>query len=357
MILGCARGGLSWLVTALFIGLFTGLVCLHSTQAVAQVSDTAGLEAIRVFVPEEYVRTVVTPAYLTVRIDVLDKLLKDQAQRRSLAAAEKVGIERATYVARWNEQELSSRASLLQVGKADKSTTLNIGRISLALTEPQGVPEPALPLLRQLRYVNDNNLQILVEEQQSDFWFGFKAKPKRKDLEQQVLDLQLPPAVVGMMLLATPADTVVTSDLPCMEVTDVERFLPDSWPKAALPTLNSGEHWFAVWLSGQEKCTLTFSPLSKVKETGYSMLVASAQCDTQVTPAGMQVSSQFRLPTTPASGKLRLRLDDPLHVRSITVGGIEVSGWKTVYEDLPTESTGTDRKTHARHRMSVRILR
>lgn len=299
----------------------------------SQTSDGPGLEIIRAFVEEKDVDRVVTPAFLEVRINELDKLLKDYVQRRSLSTMEDTGIQRATYVARWNEQMLLSRASLIQVASAGGRAPLNIGRFSLAIEEPQGVPEQAIPLTRQLRYVDDNRLQILPDEKQQDFWFGFRAKTRRRDSGQHSLDLQVPQAVVSMMLIAAPTHTLITSNVPCGVVTDINKYLPDGWPPSALPTLAADEQWVAVWLSGQETCTLNFTPATKAKGAAYRMLVASAQSDTQLTPAGIQVSSQFRLAAPPPGGKLRLLIEDQLHVRSIAVGAVEATGWRTIQEE------------------------
>ena len=309
-----------------------------SKGLMAQTPNQPGVEAIRVFFDEKDVDRVVTPAFIMVSMEELDKRLKEYVEKRSLSAAQETGIQRATYVARWNEQTLVSRASLLQVSTTRAASPLDIGRISLALEEPQGVPESALPLTRQLRYLDDNHLQILCEQNQSDYWLGFKAKTRRRDSGQHSIDLQLPQAVVSMMLVAVPAHSVVTSNLPCAQVNDINKYLPEGWPPTALPSLNADEQWFAIWLSGQETCTLNFSPATKVKGAANRMLVASAQSDTQVTPAGIQVSSQFRLPASPAGGKLRLLVEDQLHVRTISVGATEVTSWKTIYDEPQAES-------------------
>ncbi len=231
----------------------------------AQTSDVAGLEIIRAFVEEKDVDRVVTPAFLEVRSNELDKLLKDYVQRRSLATVEDTGIQRATYVARWNEQMLLSRASLIQVATAGGRAPINIGRISLAIEEPQGVPEQAIPLTRQLRYLDDNRLQILPEEKQQDYWFGFRAQTRRRDLGQHSIEVQVPLAVVSMMLIAVPTHTMITSDVPCGVITDVNKYLPEGWPPSALPALAADEQWYAIWLSGQETCTLNFRPPRKPK--------------------------------------------------------------------------------------------
>ncbi len=312
-----------------------------------QSPDPPGLEAFRIFVEEKDVDRVVTPAFLTVRMDELDKLLKDYVQRRSLASIQNAGIERATYVARWNEQTLVSRASQFQVTGTRGSNPLNIGRISLALEDPQGVPEPAVPLTRQLRYLEDNRLQIMGDQQQQDLWFGFRAKTRRRDSGNHSIELELPQAVVSMMLVAVPTHTLVTSNLPCAAITDVARYLPEGWPPSALPSLATDEQWFAIWMSGKESCTLNFAPAAKMKDAAYRMLAASAQSDTQVTPAGIQVSSQFRLPAAPPGGKLRLLVEEPLHVRSISVGAVEVSNWRAI-NDEPVAESETAARSRAR---------
>ena len=325
------------------------ILCL-SNRLMAQPPGPPGLEAMRVFFDEKDVDRVVTPAFIMVSMEELDKRLKEYVQKRSLSAVQENGIQRATYVARWNEQTLLSRASLLEVGTT-RTTPLEIGRISMALEEPQGVPEQALPLVRQLRYLDDNRLQILCDQNQSEFWFGFKAKTRRRDSGQHSIDLQIPQAVLSMMLVAVPTHSVVTSNLPCAAVTDVRKYLPEGWPPAALPSLNADEQWFAVWLSGQETCTLNFSPATKVKGAAYRMLVGSAQSDTQVTPAGIQVSSQFRLATPPPGGKLRLQIEEQLHLKKITVNAAEVSNWKTIYDEPQLESEAANVQARPRSRL------
>lgn len=326
------------------------VVCLCK-GLMAQSPSQPGLEAIRVFFDEKDVDKVVTPAFIMVSMEELDKRLKEYVQKRSLSAVQDNGIQRATYVARWNEQTLLSRASLLEVAASSAATPLDIGRISMALEEPQGVPEQALPLVRQLRYLDDNHLQILCEPNQSEFWFGFKAKTRRRESGQHSIDLQLPQSVLSMMLVAVPTHAVMTSNLPCAAVTDISKYLPERWPSTALPSLNADEQWFVVWLSGQETCTLNFSPATKVKGAAYRMLVGSAQSDSQVTPAGIQVSSQFRLATAPPGGKLRLQIEEPLHVRKITVGANEVGSWKTIYDEPQLESDGANGAARPRSRL------
>lgn len=323
--------------------LVIALMCLISLISLslrlsAQTDANPGLEAMRIFVNEKDVDRVVTPAFLTVRMDELDRLLKDYVQRQSLTAVRDTGIQRATYVARWNEQTLVSRASLFQLAEASGSAPLNVGRISLALEDPVGAPEQATFLTRQLRYLDDNRLQILTGEKSQDYWFGFKAKTRRREAGQHSIDCQLPQATVSMMLVAVPAHTVVSSNLPCAEVTDVAKYLPEGWPSSAVPALAPDEHWFAIWLSGQQTCSLNFAPTAQTKSTAYRMLVASAQCDTQINPAGIQVSSQFRLASAPPSGKLRIQIEDQLHVRSISVAGVKLTSWRTLQEEPSAEA-------------------
>lgn len=319
---------------ACLVAFFFVVACCSSRLA-AQTPPSSGLEAMRIFVEEKDVDRVVTPAFLTVRMDELDKLLKEYVQRQSLSVVRDTGIQRATYVARWSEQTLVSRASQFQVATSG-TTPLTIGRVSLAIEEPVGAPELSVPLTRQLRYLDDNRLQILADEKQSEYWFGFKAKPRRRDSGQYSIDVQVPQATVSMMLVAVPTHTVITSNLPCAEVIDVNKYLPEGWPATALPSLTADEHWFAIWLSGQQNCSLNFVPATKVTDSAYRMLVASAQGDTQITPAGIQVSSQFRLASAPPGGKLRLLIDDQLHVRSISVGS-EAVAWQAIHDEAAAE--------------------
>ena len=319
----------------------------HSSGLRAQSASANGLEAMRIFVAEKDIDRVVTPAFLTVPIEELDKLLKEYVQRHSSNAEGEVGIQRATYVARWHDQMLTSRASMLQVAAGHKAP-LPIGRVSVALEEPQGAPESAQLLTRQLRYLSDNELTLLPDERQQEYWFGFKAKTRRRDAGLHSIELQLPQAVVSTLLVAVPTQTVVTSDLPCAVVSDVQKLLPEGWPATALPALSADEHWFAIWLSGRDTCTLNFSPAAKLKDAGYRMLIASSQCDTQVTPAGVQVTSQFRLTSSPPGGKLRVMIEDQLHVRTISVGGVDVSDWQAIQDEGLVE---TDPQSRPRSRL------
>ncbi len=344
MIFDCHRqravqiGAYTWM---LLIALL--VMAASSTRLAAQTTQAPGLEAMRIFVDEKDIDRVVTPAFLMVPMDELDKLLKDYVERQSLSAVQQSGIERATYVARWNEQMLVSRASQFQVAAATAGTAIDMRRLSLAIEEPQGAPESSVPLTRQLQYVDDNHLQLLCEANQHQYWFGFKAKTRRRDSGQHSIDLQLPQAAVALMLIAVPTHTVVTSNLPCGTISDINKVLPEGWPPVAVPAITADEQWYAVWLSGQQSCSLNFSPATKVKGSSYRMLVPSAQSDTQITPAGIQVSSQFRLTAPPAGGKLRLLVEDQLHVRSVSVGAVEVSDWKTIRDELPMDSDTTVR--------------
>ncbi len=160
---------------------------------------------------------------------------EEYVQKRSLSANQDNGIQRATYVARWNEQTLVSRASLLQIAGDSTTGAVRYWAHLISARRTQGVPEPALPLTRQLRYLDDNRLQILCEQNQSDYWFGFRAKTRRRDSDQHSIDLQIPQAVLSIMLVAVPTHSVVTSNLPCAAVTDVSKYLPEGWPPSACP--------------------------------------------------------------------------------------------------------------------------
>ncbi|MCC6508541.1 MAG: hypothetical protein IT423_05515, partial [Pirellulaceae bacterium] len=117
---------------------------------------------------------------------------------------------------------------------------------------------------------------------------------------------------------------------PCAPVEQIGRFLPEAWPMATIPTISAEERWYVVWLSGRDGCTLNFTPASKSSQFPYRLAVASAQCDTVVSPSGLQVNARFQLAKPPVSGSVRVQLDEPLHVRSVFVDGVQVSNWKSI---------------------------
>ncbi|MCC6512304.1 MAG: hypothetical protein IT423_24615, partial [Pirellulaceae bacterium] len=304
-----------------------------SSVVMGQTVDTPTWEAMRIFVPEGDVDKVVTTDYLTVPLAELERLLAEDARRRLQSASQAAGIQRATYVARWSDQVLASRASMWQVALPGNSQPLNIGRTSLAIEEPLGLASELTPLTRHLRYVDDQRLKIVGNESQSEFWFGFTSKTRRRDSGQHTLELAVPKAVLATMLVAVPLHTTLTSNLPCAPVEQIGRFLPEAWPMATIPTISAEERWYVVWLSGRDGCTLNFTPASKSSQFPYRLAVARAQCDTVVSPSGLQVNARFQLAKPPVSGSVRVQLDEPLHVRSVFVDGVQVSNWKSIPEE------------------------
>lgn len=306
----------------------------------AQTADNAPTwQAMRVFVPESQVANVVTPDYLTIPITELESLLAEDARRRAQSAGQAVGIQRAAYVARWDEQLLTSNSSMWQVALPGNSQPLNIGRTSLAIDEPLGLASDIEPLTSHLRYLNDTRLQLIGGDTQAEYWFGFKAKTRRGESGQQSLELVLPKAVLATMLIAVPSHATVSSDVPCSRTDEPNRFLPSNWPASAVPALNADEQWFVLLLSGRDTCTLHFTPATQLNQFPYRLSVAKAQCDFVIEPAGLQVNSRFQLTKPPASRKLRIRLEEPLHVRSVQIDGVESTNWQTITDDMNADNT------------------
>lgn len=293
-------------------------------------------EAMRVFVPEEQVDSVVTPDYLAIKIADLERLLAEEARRRAQTAGQDSGIKRAVYLARWDNQKFGSNVSMWQVAFPTNQPRVNLSRTSLAIEEPRLESLRSQSLSKQLRYLDDARLQLLgdglPDGSTQTLWFGFNAKCVRGESDQPIVEFNVPQAALGTMLIAVPAGAVVTSNLPCSRVTNPLKYLPEDWPSMALPSINSEEHWYVVIMSGRDQCSLRMTPAEVTSRLPYRMNVASAHCDTLVDSSGIEVNARFQLSKMPPRRSLRLRVEAPLHVRSINVNGTEVSSWRTIDE-------------------------
>ena len=314
------------------------ILCVLSVpmRCLAQSSDNPPpWQAMRVYVPEEQVDSVVPRDYLTIDIDDLERLLAEESRRRAQSTGQAAGVQRAVYVARWSDQFLTSQTSMLQATFPGSAHPLNIGRMSVAIDDPLFAPTGSQFLARHLRYVDDTRLQLLGSGSEQSVWFGFKAKTRRGEGGQQSLDLTLPRAALATLLIAVPANAVVTADLPCARTDDPKKFLPDDWPAASLANGSAEEHWFVIHLSGREMCSLNFTPAPKPNLFSFRTSVASAQCDLIVQPAGLQATCRYQLAKAPESGTIHLRVEEPLHVRTISINGVETSRWRTIEDVLP----------------------
>lgn len=337
------------------------------SPAAAQTIDTPAppWQAMRVYVPENQVDSVVPRDYLTIDIEDLERLLAEESRRRAQSTLQATGIQRAVYVARWTDQMLSSPASQWKVALPDNAQPLNISRTSIALSEPMLAPAGSQSLMRHLKYVDDARLQLVASglgasspansnssaSSTSDaganrnsgggpnagavleqtLWFGFKAKTRYGENGQQTVDLVLPRAALATMLISVPANATVKATLPCARTENPAQFLPPEWPEETLVS-GADEHWYVVHLSGRENCSLKLTPAAKANQFPYRTSVTSAQCDTIVQPSGLQTIGRFQLAKVPSTGTARLRVEEPLHVRSIQVNGVETTQWRTAAE-------------------------
>ena len=329
-----------WIVRVKLAAIVCAIYALASGCGLcAQSSDSApAWQAMRVYVPEDQVYNIVPTDYLTIDIDDLERLLAEESRRRAKSSAQATGIQRAHYVARWNEQLLTSNASMWELALPGNSQPLNIGRTSVAIDDPSITIDGHETLTRHLRYIDDTRLQVVATGTEQKLWFGFKTKTRRGEAGQQSVDLVLPKAALATLLIAVPANAVVKADLPCARTEEPGKFLPSDWPQAAVAT-NPAEHWYVVHLSGREHCSLSFTPAPKANQFPYRTSVASAQCDMVFQPAGLQANCRFQLTKAPESNTVRLRIEEPLHIRKVQINGIDTTRWRSMAEDSVTEKS------------------
>lgn len=321
---------LSTLLASCVVGLWLSAQSVDSPPA---------WQAMRVYVPEDQVDAVVPRDYLTIDIDDLERLLAEESRRRAEAAVQATGIQRAVYVARWDDQLLASSASRWEIVLPGNAQPLSIGRTSVAIDEPLSAPAGSESLVRHLRYVDDTRLQLMSSVAEETLWFGFKTKTRHGDVGQQAVDLVLPRAALATLLIAVPANSVVKANLPCARTEEPAKFLPSDWPQDLLPVATADEHWYVVHLSGRENCSLSLTPAAKANQFQYRTSVASAQCDMVVQPSGLQALYRFQLNKMPSAGGIRLRIEEPLHVRSVQINGAESSRWRSINE-TPADEKG-----------------
>lgn len=318
------RHHLLWPIVWFICGLANGLF--------AQSGDTApAWQAMRVYVPEEQVTSIVPRDYLTIDIDDLERLLAEESRRRAKSSAQATGIQRAFYMARWNEQTLSSDVSMWELSLPGNSQPLTVGRVSVAIDDPLIAASDRDFLTRHLRYVDDTRLQIFGTGTAQTMWFGFKTKTRRGEAGQHSVDLALPKAGLATMLVAVPVNAVVKANVPCARTDDPNKFLPSDWPQGAIVP-SATEHWYVVHMSGRELCSLSFTPVAKANQFPYRTSVAAALCDMVVQPSGLETKSRFQLTKAPESNTLRLRIEEPLHIRKMQINGIDTSHWRSIAE-------------------------
>ncbi len=322
----------------------------------AQIPEGPSWAAMRVFVDENDVESVVTEDYVPIQLTELEELLADSAKRRIQVPSNISGIQRAVYVARFSDQQLSSRASLWQVAMPGAGSALPIGKLSLAIEDPQGLVDNFTSLSRQLRYIDQQRLELVGAEGLQSYWFGFKLKPGVAIWVSNRGAL-VAPAVLATMLIAVPSQYSVSSNLPCIPINDIKPLLPQDWPAKNEPTLQSDERWFAIWLSGRESCTLNFVPSQLAGPAPYRLALATAQADTLATGSGLQVNSRFQLTQSPPDGKVHLIVEDPLHIRSIFVNNVEARNWKMLAPDGPLADGQVAGTTNSRpvHRVELQV--
>jgi hypothetical protein len=327
--LDCCTSGLLKVGVLLLGWLSVGL--LGWGRASAADDPPRNWQVLRLYVPEEQVDAVVTPDYLAIQLNDLQRLLAEEAQRRRQLADQPVGLDQAIYIARLEGQHLRSQASRWEV-TMPASGVLDLARPSFAIEDQPVAGFEQSGLSSALRTTRDGQMQLMGPPQRRQWWFAFSARAQVLHSQRSDFNLALPRAALGLLLVAVPDDVTLTGDVPVARADTLDGLLPEDWPREATPGLPTGHHWHAVLLSGRASCALRVTPTRKPSSAAFDTVVESLESEYQLAAAGLQATARFKL--GPQRGDLlRVRVEHPLKVRSIRVNDRELADWFSSSED------------------------
>lgn len=304
---------------------------LEATRSAAQ--ESPGWEVMRVYVPpESQVGSVLSPNYDLVQAKQFESLLREASLRRQRSLGKSAGIREAFYLCRLDGDEISSKHSLWKLLPNVDQVPIELGSISVALRASELTGPASQAALNSFRHLSDGRTLLAPDEPLEEIWFGFSTKSTSSDMRRSRFQFTLPPAVVGTYFLSVPNSLELDGpDVPWTKIADPRPTLPAGWPSDDQLFDEPNRTWYQLSVSARSQFEFSIQPSSQPNELRYDLHVASSESEYSVTRSGIKLDSEFRLYAIPAGGKLLLRADEEVCIRSVRVNG-QVSEFREIHD-------------------------
>lgn len=281
---------------------------------------------MRVFVPEEQLRTIATRDHVPVEISQLEKQLKNLVDARREQVTDRPYLAQAFYVARLERGGMTSDLSRWRIDGRGKN--IAFPAISLALRRAR-VDSNQKQLLDACKTLPNGSLQVELDDESASHWFGFSASSEVNGLESY--EFNLPIAAEGGMLITTqPNIELMSEDVVVEAISNPTELLPEDWPASASLSLLSttGRQWWHIPLSAVSSFTLVARELTTARQNLYRHASTEARLDYLVRENAVDMAARFVVLPLSADRSISLRISNDVRIQNLLVDGIPTS-WRS----------------------------